>query len=191
MVGARDEADVEPEEEGGGLHPDDEAAIEAINRLVQQLFREDEYVWPSAVGKAGDGASQRDARPNAAPGDEAGTGLVPGGVSSGRADPGPQKAPIDETLIETRAGKMDKAALKAEARSQRFATVPAGVAKAKAEAVARGTLHTAGLEEGELTAVVTRVPDWTEADPELPEGWVAGGTGKVEGGSGAANADAR
>lgn len=175
MVGAREDDDTSE-----ALHPDDEAAVEAINRLVQQLFREDEYVWPSASkggGQVGStGASQRDARPNAAPVEEAGAGLAPTGAygrHSNSSDPGPQKKPVDETRLESMAGQADKAKLQQEAerRTARFATVPAAQAKAAAAAVARGVGHTEGIAEAELSSVVTQVPDWTEDDPELPEAW--------------------
>jgi hypothetical protein len=115
------------------LPPEDLATVSAINRLVQQLFREDEVSHTSQVtGVSGS------PRPEGAAGAKPAASGSASGAAGARLRPG-------------------------------VTIVPEAEAKAKAAAVSRG----AEVDDGELDALVTPAPDWTEDDPELPPAFQA------------------
>lgn len=123
------------------LPPDDLATVSAINRLVQQLFREDEVSHTSQVtGVSGS------PRPEGAAGAKPAASGSAAGAAGARLRPG-------------------------------VTIVPEAEAKAKAAAVSRG----AEVDDGELDALVTPAPDWTEDDPDLPPAFQAAyEAGKVQ-----------
>jgi hypothetical protein len=186
---AEGEASQGPDEEDETpLHAHDEAGVVAINALVQQLFRDDEWVWPSDAAAAAAGARKR------VPGD---SGLVPSGVSDGGAaaasgsgaeaaaaggEPSPSwppRKPVDETGSEGLAGLGDRATAKAAVakRMTRFATVPLAAAREAARSVATGAAYTSGTPVGQLEdgpgALRTVVPEWTNDDPDMPAAFKA------------------
>lgn len=156
----------EGKEEEKRLCPDDEATVEAIEAIVQQLFREDEV--PPAVAGAGTGPAKSGAKQSAlggnlvepAGGASSGSGISSSGSGSGSGS----CARVDETGVESAARRIDELRL-AESRAKaarevqaavnasatkhlRYATVPLEVAKERARKVANGEVH-AG-KEGDL-----------------------------------------
>ena len=142
-----------------GMGPEDEATVDAINALMQQLLREDEVPPPGSSGSAsGAGpAAPQGPRPSALGGSVVESGGSGGGGGSGRER-------VDETGVESAARRLDELAL-SEARSKaaaaeqasvnsaarkalKYATVPIEVARERARKIATGEVH-AG-EEGSL-----------------------------------------
>ena len=146
--------------------PDDIAGVDAINRLVQQLFRDDEINHTyevtgrnkpkpegSASSSAGDdGVSNKQDSSTAAAGDDD-DDLGPASLLEKAAAAARARA----ALAEVEASKK---------RMWKYATVPLDQAKAKAAEVTHA--RSGGPSDEELAGLTTQVPDWTEDDPELP-----------------------
>jgi len=147
----------EAADEDEPLPPDDEAAVVAINALVQQLFRDDEYVWPSdaaaaAARRAGVGAGGK-------AGGGGGGARAAGALSAGGGVGSSADATYSKDAVLS--------------RMARFATVPLASARAAARAVATGAAAGGAVTDDELRALRTRVPAWEENDFELPPEWRA------------------
>lgn len=174
MVPAGDPGDGGDEETT--LGPDDEATVEAINRLVQQLFREDEVRHTSEVTGVG--------KPEAAPPPAAAA------ASAAPDDVGDFTLPLDAPLpsppavsvaappaaggdggvarAQSVAARVSAMTLAAGERPRpiRYELVPDDVARARAAEVAHG--HGAAASVAADASLLTPLPDWTEDDPELP-----------------------
>jgi hypothetical protein len=152
-----------------GMGPEDEATVDAINALMQQLLREDEVPPPGSSGSAGL-AAPPGPRPSALGGSlvessaAEGGGRGGSGGSGGGGGGGGGRERVDETGVESAARRLDELAL-SEARSKaaaaeqasvnsaarkalKYATVPIEVARERARKIATGEVH-AG-EEGSL-----------------------------------------
>ena len=172
----------EPEDESPPLCADDEATVDAVNRLVQQLFREDEVRHTSEVTGVGkhEAAAASSAQPRA--------GVPLGAVASDVDDlilpldaPFTQPSSVSGGVARAQAVARQVAARTAAAgerpRPVKYELVPDDVALARAAQVAHG--HSAGAaldcaDESTGSALpsaepfVTPLPDWTEDDPVLP-----------------------
>jgi hypothetical protein len=161
MVGAPVGGDADDE-----LAPEDEATVNAINSLMEQLVREDE-VPNTGVVTGAPGSAPLPARSlEGAMAAAAASGMLPAGSgaragASGPSVMGPELAAEAE-----------------RARRQRYRTVPLEQAKERAAAISRGDVVASGAEEAEgesgaeeaeaqLLAGATPVPDWLQADPDL------------------------
>ncbi len=145
-----------------GLSEEDEATVDAINLLVQQLFREDEVPLPPPTARAA---------PQAGAPSELGGAVVEPALGRARA------AAPDETATEDAARRADEAAIKAAlaaplplpvgkafapgggppnpgARAMRYATVPLE----KARQVARRIANNSAEDEEDVLGLATINP---------------------------------
>ena len=143
---------------GGGLCEEDEATVDAINALMQQLLREDEAPPPPPPPPQGAGAAALPG-PALRPSSLGGSLVEEGGGGRARG-----AGRVDETGVESAARRLDELAL-AEARGRaaaaeqesinsatkkalRYATVPLAEAKERARRIATGEVHGGGEQEG-------------------------------------------
>lgn len=151
MVGSGGSGDEKTPAEGGVLHPDDEAAVDTINLFVQQIFLEDEYDWSKHP------KNKLSAVPERASSDD-------------------QNLARDETLMEAMLGKTDSETYKSALRNmlnpevaarlrkyKRFQTVPLE----EARAIARRIATAADVDATEDDDMITPIPDWRAADPDV------------------------
>lgn len=150
---AKDGGAGDPEDDDDDLtDPDDVACVDAINRLVQQLFREDEVRHTSEVtGRNKPQEEQPQQEGEAATTRDDDLGPLP-------------HAQADSLIARAKAAAATEQEAAVRKRMFRYATVPLDEAKQKAEGVTRGG---EGLTEEELGAVTGAMPDWTEDDPDL------------------------
>lgn len=167
------------DEDDPPLGADDEASVEAIQRIVQQLFREDEVRHTSEVT----GVGKPEPASQAPPTEQRPT---PSLGSSAEAEDDftlPLDVPMpsgDSRMRDAAAGGSSGGVAKAEAvsammlsralaagekpRPIRYELVPDAAARARAAEVT----HALGEGRPDDTALITLLPDWTEEDPELP-----------------------
>ena len=148
------------------LSPDDEATVAAINRIVQQLFRDDEVSHTSEVkgGTVPPPAAAAGSRPPPRALEDAPRGSASGSAGVGASSTGGGAA----AAAAAAAGGFKATTPTLEEHMARYGVkvVPAEEARRRAAEVSAGT---AELND----ALVTVAPDWTEDDPDLPPAFAA------------------
>ena len=159
-VGSMDELDTtgDDRDEDAPMSVNDAATVAGIQRLVDQLFREDEVKHTYEV------SGRRDHAPDAAAvegGDDEFELPLGAGPSGGHIPPLTTRTPHARTS--TAAAAAAAAPRPTLEQLQRQAPVPLHIAEGKAERIARtGAAGGVELEEEEVVSLVTpNLPDWT------------------------------